>query len=428
MRVSSCVIGALLLVSGLPLAAQTLSIQQAVHQALQHDVWLTANEQQQQALTEQAVAAGQLPDPVLSINAANLPTDGFSLHQEGMTQMKVGIAQQFPAGKTLALKNKQYQQQAAVQPWLRAQRRAFLSWQVRQQWLSAWAAQQSIALIEKRRPLFTQLVRVTRDRYQATAGNTQQQNVVKAQLALTRLDDRITRLQQQYDEAQQQLSRWLPASSFSATLTTSTPEIATPPLIAITDWQQLAPALTAHPQVRAYDAQLAAADTKVDIAKQQYHPKWGVSASYGWRDDDAMGRHRADLFSVGIKMSLPLFPGKRQDKTVSAASHEREAQLTRRQLLVQQLRSRYRQAFQRLQRLNERADRYQHTLLSQFHQQSQAELNAYTSDTGHFADVMQAYIGELDAQLEMVQIDVARQKTRALLAYLLAGEQQQGDH
>jgi hypothetical protein len=60
-----------------------------------------------------AVAAGRaaeaLPDPVLRLGAANLPTDSFAFNQEAMTQFQVGLSQAIPLvtgdGRHLALRD-----------------------------------------------------------------------------------------------------------------------------------------------------------------------------------------------------------------------------------------------------------------------------------------------------------------------------------
>ena len=54
-----------------------------------------------------SIAAGQLPDPQLTIGIANLATDTFAFNQEPMTQLKVGVSQMFPRGESRALKQQQ---------------------------------------------------------------------------------------------------------------------------------------------------------------------------------------------------------------------------------------------------------------------------------------------------------------------------------
>ena len=76
----------------------TLSFSQAVNIAKKNDPWLKGSHFKQQSLEAQSLVVNTQPDPKVSISFANLPTDTFSLSQEGMTQFKVGISQMFARG------------------------------------------------------------------------------------------------------------------------------------------------------------------------------------------------------------------------------------------------------------------------------------------------------------------------------------------
>lgn len=60
------------------------------------------------ALAHKSVAMGQLSDPSLSFGAMNFPTDTFSISQEPMTQIQIGLQQMLPPGDTLYFRHQQY--------------------------------------------------------------------------------------------------------------------------------------------------------------------------------------------------------------------------------------------------------------------------------------------------------------------------------
>lgn len=91
-------LGVVLITSSL-VKAEPLALNQVIDYALTHEPWLQANKYQQQAIEAQSIAVGTLPDPVLTVGLMNLPTDGFAFDQEGMTQFKVGLSQQFSRGE-----------------------------------------------------------------------------------------------------------------------------------------------------------------------------------------------------------------------------------------------------------------------------------------------------------------------------------------
>lgn len=404
---------------------EVLSLQQTIAYAIKNDPWLKGNQLHERALLAESIAAGQLPDPRLSLGLLNLATDTLDFDQEPMSQFKLGLAQKFPRGDTLKLQRRQKREQSAAYPFLRADRKARVTLQVTELWLDNFLAQQSVALIEKNRHLFDQLVDITHANYTATSGSTGQQDVIRAELELSRLNDRLSMLWQRHDAAQQALGEWLPAQQLNQTLPASLPGSGPQAFIA-DNRQQAITRIIRHPRVLAIDHKLASVATGLDLARQLYKPEWGVNAAYAYRDDGPGGSERADFVSLGITVDLPLFTANRQDQRVSAASHRRAAAQTERDLLLRELLSAYQQARAELRRLDQREQLYRHHLLPQIHDQADASLAAYTSDGGDFAEVMRARIGELNAKIMALELKVERQKILAKMQYFATGADANG--
>ena len=83
-----------------------LSLESAVETALRDNPGLAEMEARARAMVAIPSQAGSLPDPSLSLNALNLPTDSFDFDQEPMTQMQVGISQALPFPGKLSLKER----------------------------------------------------------------------------------------------------------------------------------------------------------------------------------------------------------------------------------------------------------------------------------------------------------------------------------
>src|SRR5690606_24071804 len=64
-------------------------------------------------------------------------------------------------------------------------------------------------LIQKDRPLFEQLADIAEASYSAAFGKTRQQDIIRAQLEVTRLDDRLTMLKQKQEKLMEKLSEWV---------------------------------------------------------------------------------------------------------------------------------------------------------------------------------------------------------------------------
>ncbi|MFT5852207.1 MAG: hypothetical protein ACI87J_002183 [Colwellia sp.] len=186
-----------------------LSFDMAIKSAQKNDPWLTGNIHKQKVLESMSIAVSTLPDPKISIGLENLPIDGFDFGQEAMTQAKIGIAQMLPRGDTLDIKSQQLRIQSEAFPFQRQDREAKVAVTVGSLWLDAYRVQQSIALIEKNRSLFEQLADIAEASYSSALGKTRQQDIVRAQLELTRLEDRLEKLGQQKNRYEGMLLQWL---------------------------------------------------------------------------------------------------------------------------------------------------------------------------------------------------------------------------
>ena len=67
------------------------------------------------ASREMAVAAAQLPDPVLKLGVDNLPVNGsdrFSLSRDFMTMRRIGLMQELTRGKKRELRGQKFEREA----------------------------------------------------------------------------------------------------------------------------------------------------------------------------------------------------------------------------------------------------------------------------------------------------------------------------
>ena len=131
----SAIFGALVLTSLPGWAEPRLQLANVIDAAIEYDPWLRQSAQIQQALLEESIAEGALPDPRLSLGAANLPVDTFDTGQEAMTQATVGISQRIPRGDSLQLSQDRKEVLAQEQPFQRENRRARVVETVTRLWL-----------------------------------------------------------------------------------------------------------------------------------------------------------------------------------------------------------------------------------------------------------------------------------------------------
>lgn len=414
--------------------AETLFLDNAIALAQTNDEWLIKSKLLESRLEQLSSGVNSLPDPTFSVSLLNLPTDGFALNQEPMTQLKIGATQMLPRGDSLKLEEQRYQLAAAEQPYLRENRRQKVALQTTQLWLQAYEASANYELISNARPLFDKLGDIVSASYASSSGNANQQDIIRTQLELVRLNDRLLALETQKQVSLSKLSQFLTTSLeqsiagaeyFALRLPESLPQLNHEEktklhLLENTALHNAYSLVIYHPLVTAAEQRIRTYTVDIDIAKQAFKPQYGLNASYALRDESADGQSRADFLSVGVSVSVPLFSNVRQDADVAGAKLMTEAIKTEKLLVMRELMAGLKGANEAYAGAAERLTVYQSQILPQMTQQAEAALNAYTNDTGDFAEVVRAKIAELDARVTALNISISQRVALAQINYFLA--------
>ena len=364
-----------------------------------------------EALRDESVSGGQLPDPTMRIGLVNFPIQSGGFTTEGMTQAQLAVRQVFPGGDTRELTAEKFHSLASEMTHKADGRGRDVLTRVRIAWLEAhyWRDAHQIAIDS--RPFFDDLVTITRSLY--SVGRKNQQDVLRAELELVRLDDRIIDMSKQHSRARAALSEWVGADS------------ARPVALKLPEWTAVPPLevlnenLQSHPALMAADAGVGASLTGIELARQEYKSDWALDVAYGYRDGFlANGDPRSDFISVSVTFDLPFFRSNRQDRSLDAALSERRAADQSREQVLRRLTSQLQAEHVRWQDLGKRLDLYQRMILGVSADNARAALAAYKSDAGDFAEVMRAYVDDLDTRLDYIRLRVERAQSYALLANL----------
>jgi outer membrane protein TolC len=282
---------------------------------------------------------------------------------------------------------------------------------VRSAWLEAYYWQRAHQIVTESRPFFVDLATVTRSLY--SVGRKTQHDVLRAELELSRLDDRLIEINRRRNESKAALSEWLGADA-SRPIAEALPTWQHVPQIEV-----LHANLDTHPTLLAADARIAANDANVVVAEENKKPGWALDLGYGYREGYlASGEPRSDFISVSVTMDLPFFSKDRQDRSLAAALRERSASRYEKAELRRRLSSRLDAEYARWQDLSRRVALFESVILELSESQAQAALLAYQSEAGDFADVMRGYIDDLNTRLDHVRLNVERGQSYAVLANL----------
>lgn len=405
----------MLLVGIVPLvsnsAGETLTLEKAERLALEADPAVIASQSRAEALQEQAVADGQLPDPKLGLGVYNLPLNDFSATREPTTQFRTKIQQAFPRGDTLRYQRRRTEWLSKAESAQSGLVMREIQRDVRQVFYELYYQQQAADIVARSRGLFQNLVEITRASF--ATGRVSQQDVLQAQLELSRLDDRATLIDGNIDEQQARLTRWLGDAAWQP-IDPAFPSLPEAPSIA-----ELRGSLQQHPVIRAANANVEANQQMIKAAREQYKPGWNVGLEYRKRfGDDPDGSSREDMMAAMVTVDLPFFTEKRQDKRLAASQQNAEAARQVREQKMRDLRRSLEADFAQWKRLGEQETLYQERLVAEASDSAAAALNAYQSGTNEFTTLMRARITELDVKLNDLRVRVDRAKTLARLLYL----------
>ena len=298
-----------------------LTLDQAVEAALAANPHLAAVAARAEALQTVPSQAGALPDPVLGLNAMNLPVDSFNLHQEPMTQLQLTFSQMipYPGKRQLMADAAGFEAEAGLAHAEDA--RLGLSGQVRAAWWRLFQHDRALEIIGQNIRLMRDFIQIAQARYEV--GDGLQQDVLLAQLELSRLLEREIRLNGTRSRAETALGALLdrPAGQPIAL----PPEPANMLLPDIPADEELVRAAVAdRPALAAQQAMMGAARARLSLAELNLRPNLMVGAGYGLRqgDDPIRGGKRPNFLSVMFGVTVPLYAESKQRKAIEQQSHE----------------------------------------------------------------------------------------------------------
>ena len=387
--------------------AEALTIDEAVAVALAaQDPTVARFNERAAALDDLAVADSQLPDPQLRVGLTNFPIDKFNCEQEPMTQVQVGLRQNFPRGRTLKSLRARREAEADSERAALQLQELRIVFDVRTAWLELYYWIGARRTVEESRAAVRELVEVIQSAF--AAGLWSNQDLLRAELELSLLEDRAVDIERQVDRLRADLGRVIGADHADRDLPSAVPTLPMPPGSDV-----MVDQLTSHPSVDIEDSRIAARERDIDLARAQYRPGWSLDVSYGGR-----GGRRADFASVMVVLDVPLFVGKRQDRRLSAAQRGKEAARHDRGARLLELKQRLDRAYADWARLAERIRLYEQVVVQRSASNAEAALDGYQNQVTDFAELIRSRLGELNTELQLRRLRVDHALAQSELLFL----------
>lgn len=362
-------------------AGAPLALEEAQLIAVQRDAGRAALESESAAMRDMAVAAGQLPDPEARIGAVSVPVDSFSLDDEEMTMLEVGLMQRFPAGKTRELSRARLESDALGTDAEALERLRRVRFEVAKAWRELDYLDRSLALLDAEAGWMVALAGGAEAGY--AAGEGMAVELLDARLMALEIEQMRLEKHREREAMAAELSRWIGDVAFGERLEAPPPGWGPEPLGSLLE------RLGGNPMLQSLDHMRDAELRQADIARQMYKPSFGVDVAYGFRQGGGMGGGtRPDMLTAMLTFDLPLFTRDRQDREVGAARSRARAVEARRTDTARELEAMLRAAHARAQRYQETVSLYESQIDRLAGLSVDAALAAYRSGEGSLAEVV----------------------------------------
>ena len=392
--------------------AKALTLQEVEDITRMNDYISQSQLSRRDAFKESAVADGQLPDPQLNVGLFNAPIDNFDLDREPNTQLRFGVSQSFPRGDTLKIRTQQTQWSSKEQGFRSQDQLAQSVRMARENYLDIFYNVGAQGIIHQSHQYFSQLVEIAESFY--SVGRVNQQDVLRAQLELSRLEERVIIFKKNEDLSRAELSKWLDDRAYEVI------DTGFPILVEIVAQHDVIDELVYHPSVKASDSVISFFNEGVSLAEEQYKPGWSVGVEYRKRfGNNADGSDRDDQMAALVKIDLPIFTNKRQDRRLSSSQHRVMAAKDVRIDQLQVLKRSVLREFAAFRKFKEQSELYDLQLVPDANANANASLKAYQSGVTEFTTLARARITQLDIQLEALRVKIEAAKAQARILYLM---------
>ncbi len=385
-----------------------LTLTDAQHRAVERSRQLSAQDSAVLASREMAVAAGQLPDPVLRFGIDNLPINGpdqFSIGNDFMTMRRIGVMQEFTRSEKRQLRAERFDREAEKSVAEKAAIIAAIQRDTALAWLDRYYAEATAATIAEQIEQVKREILAAESAYRTGRGT--QADVFAAHGVLVGLEDRASELNRRIATSKTGLTRWIGDGA-------DAPLEGKPPIDSIRlNTSSLESDLLHHPQIAilAKQVEMAAADAR--IAQANKKSDWSVELSYSQR-----GAAFSNMVSLGVSVPLQWDQKQRQERELAsklAMTEQAKAQLddTLRAHVAE-----VRAMIQEWENGRERLGRYERELIPISKERSRATLTAYQGGKAGLSDVLLARRNETDVRLQALQLESDTARLWAQLNFL----------
>lgn len=379
-----------------------------------------ANNPQLQAYRYQALAdsfkipqAGALPDPMVSLNLLNLPVDNFVFDQEAMSGKQIAVKQNFPFFGKLGLKEDIARKNAKVTQANYQELKSQLFRNLKHIYYNLFYVDEAINTTQKNYTLIEEFVKIAEKKY--SVGKGLQQDVLKAQVELSKMTGQLINLKQNREQLEANLNKLLNRPVHQPVAKTTKPAY-----LADSYNRENLEKTTLEQRALLYAWRLRIEQRKAQtaLAQKSFLPDFSVFMAYTQREVLQSGMGGVDFLSGGITFNIPLYFRSKQDKQVQEKQIARKQAEAGYQNVLGQVDAALDNALSEWDKNAQLLDLYKTGIIPQAAQSLQSAMIGYQTDKVDFLTLINNQKTLFNFELEYNKILSAHYKNLAELEYV----------
>lgn len=303
-----------------PDSVQTEDLSAWVQQVLENNPKLQASSDQIEVMKTRIPQSKAMPDPMVGVNFMNFPVNSFTLDQEPMTGIQFSATQMFPWPGKLGIKGQIAEQGTEISRLQYEELKNQLTNQAKQLYYELYYIDQALETVRNNQEVLQHFVKIAESKYEV--GNGLQQDVIKAQVELSKMMDKEISLQNKRETLEAEINALMNRSPDVPIGHPILPEHTA----AIYDLATLKLTADEHrPLLKAWHQKMELSSRQIALAKKSYYPDLKVGLAYTQRSKLETGMGGVDFLSLMLGVNVPIYHHQKQEMKVEEMKFSRNS-------------------------------------------------------------------------------------------------------
>lgn len=390
------------------------TLQTLIQKAVEVSPKLKMLEAKKNASEARVSVNSNLPDPTLTLGLMNLPTNSFSFTQEPMTGKMIGLSQAVPyPGKLGAAENVLNKDAEITQEEIDDAKNEIIN-NIKQAYYDLSFARSALGIAEKSKSNLERISAVVRTKY--TVSEASQQNLIQADVELTKIKDKIAELKGKVSSSLSTLNSYL-LQNRDTQIETENLSAINSVVLNINELNKTAK--QNRPFLKGIELEKNKSELMENLADYEYYPNFNFSVQYSQRDKiTATNTPLNDFVSFVVGLNLPINYGGKKSAKVQESRIMQKMYANQYDAALQVLNKNFGEALSKIDELKEREKLNSEGLFPQAQQSLKSAMANYQVGKTDFINVLDAQNKVYETETNLYKIRMEYYKQIAQLEFL----------